>query len=448
MTQILDVYLHNMFTGKLQQEDSGKLSFKYQPEYLKNPHSRPLSIAIPLESQVFDDKISQAFFGGLLPEESVRRRLAKNLQISVNNTFKLLEIIGGECAGAVALYPEGKPPAKPEDGFVTLNDEELENILLNLKQHPFLADNSNFRLSLAGAQDKLPVLIMEKTIAIPQKFPSSHILKIPIHLPDLDINESVHNEFFCMQLAQLLSISVPKTEIRRCKNLPFLLIQRYDREMGKVAPSLMTQTVNQTRHLDPEYIIHGSHYIRRLHQEDFCQAMQFPAHMKYQNEKGPSIADCLHLIEKHSQKPAVDRLELIKRIIFNYLIGNADAHGKNFSLVYLGKKPVLAPAYDLLSTAIYPKLNKKMAMKIGSQYDPDRVLLRHWHDLVEDTETARKSLEAVLQSFAKSVPVFADGLARNLQEKGVSSPVFEKIQMVINNRAKRIINYWNQDFTS
>jgi serine/threonine-protein kinase HipA len=226
MTQILDVYLHDILAGKLQQDDQGKLSFEYYPDYLKNPHRQPLSIAMPLNTQTFDDKMSQAFFGGLLPEETVRQRLAKNLQISIGNTFKLLEVIGGECAGAVALYPEGKKPEKPDDGFLTLNDEELEDILTNLKQHPFLADNSNFRLSLAGAQDKLPVLIMGNNIAIPQKLPSSHILKIPINLPELEINESVHNEFFCMQLARLSSISVPETEIRWCKKLPFLLIQR------------------------------------------------------------------------------------------------------------------------------------------------------------------------------------------------------------------------------
>lgn len=423
MTQILDVYLHDMLAGKLQQDDQGKLSFEYYSDYLRNPHSQPLSIAMPLQSQAYDDKVSQAFFGGLLPEEGVRQRLAKNLQISVGNTFKLLEVIGGECAGAVALYPEGKPPEKPDDGFAKLSDEELANILVNLKQHPFLADNSNFRLSLAGAQDKLPVLIIEKNIVIPQKLPSSHILKIPINLPDLGINESVHNEFFCMQLALLSSISVPETEIKWCKKMPFLLIQRYDREMGKVAPSLITS-------------------IKRLHQEDFCQAMHLPTHMKYQNEQGPSIAQCLGLIEKNSQKPAADRLEFIRRIIFNYLIGNADAHGKNFSFLYTTKKPILSPAYDLLSTAVYPKLNKKMAMKIGSQYDPERVLLRHWYSLVENTETARKFLEAELQSFVKNIPDLANSLQKTLQEKGISSPIFKKIQVVIKKRAKHIINYW------
>jgi serine/threonine-protein kinase HipA len=220
MTQMLDVYLHGILAGKLSQDDHGKLSFEYHPNYLKNPNSRPLSIAMPLQTQRYEDKMSQAFFEGLLPEETVRQRLAKNLQVSVGNTFKLLEVIGGECAGAIALYPEGKKPENSDDDFVILNDAELEEILVNLKQYPFLADHSNFRLSLAGAQDKLPVLIMQKDIAIPQKLPSSHILKIPINSPYLEINESVHNEFFCMQLARLLSISVPETEIRWCKKIP------------------------------------------------------------------------------------------------------------------------------------------------------------------------------------------------------------------------------------
>lgn len=432
MTGVLEVYLCDIFAGKLHIDNSGRLSFEYDSHYLKDAHHLPLSVSMPLRLQPYDDETARAFFSGLLPEESILEYVAKNLKISKGNTFQLLNELGGECAGAVSLYPEGKKPEKFQGDFKSLNDTELKEILIRLKTHPFLADQKDMRLSLAGTQNKLPVIFFKdkdrEVMGIPKSRPSSHILKIPITHFGNDVYDSIQNEFFCMQLAQKAGIRTPDTEIKWCEEIPYLLVSRYDR------------TVNLKKLADFFLGKSGYSYIIRLHQEDFCQALGLPPNKKYQNEGGPSPAQCYDLIEKYSQIPALDRREFIHRIIFNYLIGNGDAHGKNFSFLYGGNKPILAPAYDLLSTAVYP-LNNKMAMKIGSQYDPDRVFLRHWHSLVENTSVAHKILEADLKHFAEILPILAHTLQIDLEKAGVTSPVFQKILEIIKKRSLRILKF-------
>jgi len=429
MTRVLDVYLCDIFAGKLHQDNSGRLSFNYNSDYLKEAHL-PLSISMPLQPQTYHEPVSQAFFSGLLPEASLRERIADSLKISAGNTFKLLEVIGGDCAGAVSLYPEGERPEKPNDDFRLLSDLELIEVVNDIRQYPFLIDRKNIRLSLAGAQDKLPVLLVKDDIAIPQKIPSSHILKTPIIRFENDIFDSVQNEFFCMQLAKAVHINVPETKIKWCEKVPLLLISRYDREIEW--EKLISYCFKHTTY---------NNYVRRLHQEDFCQALGIVPQKKYQNEGGPSIIQCLNLVETFSARPGIDRLELIRRIIFNYLIGNADAHAKNFSFLYRGGKRILAPAYDLLSTAIYPKINQKMAMKIGSQYEPYRVYWRHWQSLVENTAIAHKILATDLQDLAKNLPELADQLRQDMEQQGVFSPAFQKIKDVIHKRSKHILAY-------
>lgn len=424
MIHILDVYLDNALAGELSQDNSGRLSFKYNGKYLNNINSPALSITMPLRSEPFDDPLTHAFFAGLLPEGAIRTQLANHFKISEKNAFGLLEAIGGDCAGAVALYPKGERPIQPKDNFFNLlSDSELEKILITLSDHPFLADQEDMRLSLAGAQNKLPVIALlghdsknrNFRIGLPKNLPSAHIIKTPIRR----FEDTVQNEFFCMQLAKKMSLNVPETGFEKLNQIDFFIVARYDRKQSN-----------------------DEKIFTRLHQEDFCQAMGIQSNLKYQNEGGPSIAACLNLIEKYSANPAVDRLEFLKRIIFNFLIGNADAHGKNFSFLYINKKPILAPAYDLLSTAVYPDINKKMAMKIGSQYDAARVFLRHWHSLVGDTATAQKSLETDLQFFANKLPGLAAELQKNLTQTGMASPIFQKIQNVIEKRATHILKYF------
>lgn len=412
--QILDVYLHEQFVGNLKQENAGILQFQYDEVYLATPSSLAISLSLPLQSAPHEGQQVRAFFSGLLPDDIARHKLARYLGVSEKNPFALLEAIGGECAGALALYSAGEvPPLPKKDDIEKLDDKALREILELLKQRPLMAGNDNVRLSLAGAQDKLAVNMVDETIALVKgATPTTHILKPMIG----DIKDSVHNELFCLRLARLLKIETPHADIRWVGKTPYYLIERYDRQLTSAGE------------------------LKRLHQEDFCQALGILPEFKYEREGGPTIAQSLTLLQQYSERPAADRLAFLRRVIFNYLIGNADAHGKNFSLLYTSKEPILAPAYDLLCTAIYPQLTPKMAMKIGGQNDPMLIVRRYWHCLVPNTAAAKKAFDKELVKMTKECLYQAKVLQENFQQQGITSSVFEEILMVIKNRSNMILN--------
>lgn len=413
MAKELSVYLHEIYVGKLLQDPYGNLSFLYDENYIANNYPA-ISVSLPLRRTSYEGTQVKAFFSGFLPDDMARHKLAKYLRVSDKNAFALLEIIGGECAGALSLYPQGVAPlASKKEDIEVLDQQKLHEILALLKKRPLLAGYDGLRLSLAGAQEKIAVGLQNNQITlIHGNTPTTHILKPIIE----DIDSSVHNELFCMRLAKLIGLDVPQVEIRTVKDMPYYLIERYDRIKGASGKTI------------------------RLHQEDFCQALGLMPEIKYEREGGPSIIQCKELLYNFSAHPAADQRKLLERIIFNYLIGNADAHGKNFSLLYKGKKPELAPAYDLLSTAVYPHLSTKMAMKIGGKYDPEDVLLRHWHRLVPDTELAKKELEKQLHQLSKQCLEKAYALKASLAQEGISSPIFQDICLMIEKRSKRVKN--------
>lgn len=417
MAKSLDVYLHKLNVGKLHQDDSGRLSFSYDTTYLQDKNARAISISMPLKETSFDERVVKPYFSGILPDDQVRARLAKFLGLSEKNPFSLLEAIGGECAGALSIVSDGEILAeeKPED-IEILTDEKLLKILDLLKSRPLLAGKDNIRLSLAGAQDKIAVGFLEnKVCLIHGMTPTTHILKTPI----TDIPDSVHNEFFCLHLAKKMKIKAPLAFVGWIGSVPYLMIERYDR------------------------IKNSSGHIQRIHQEDFCQALSVMPDMKYEKEGGPSIHQSLKLIENHSETPAADQLDLLRRVIFNFLIGNCDAHGKNFSFIYESRQPKIAPAYDLLCTAVYPNLANTMAMKIGKKYNPEDVYLRHWHELVPETKAAVQNLDRLLLLFTDEIRNKTTELIKELKDQNIKSQIFEKIEKVIIQRSNRIKGYFS-----
>jgi serine/threonine-protein kinase HipA len=414
MARILDVWFHGNKAGQLLQDDSGRLLFAYGGDYLKSTQPWPLSVSMPLGPAEFEDRIARPFFSGLLPEDLIRTKVAKLLGVSEKNPFSMLEVIGGECAGALSLYPEGTPPHKENpDDIQMLDEQRLDEIFEHLKRRPLFAGEDGVRLSLAGAQDKLAVRIIGDKLALMRGgAPTTHILKTLIS-DRQDVTDSVHNEVFSLVLAARCGLSVPQAQMRRTPKQPYLLVERYDRKR------------------------HGNDVVR-LHQEDFCQAMSIPPENKYEREGGPGISACLDQIQKHSVQPLPDRIAFFNILIFNYLIGNADAHGKNFSFLYEHGKPHLAPAYDLLSTAVYPDLATKMAMKIGGKYEPDDVYLRHWHRLVPDTAVARNSIEKTLGDMAEKTLDQATKLHSELKKDNITSPVLDSMLALIKKRTARL----------
>lgn len=415
MSRILDVYLLDSLVGRLEQTASGDLGFTYDSDFLKTA-SYGISLSLPLQPEAFKDARVKAFFSGLLPEESVRSRLAKYLGLSERNPFALLEAIGGDCAGALALYRSGEQPTKVSRDKVSheveiMDDLRLKEVLALIRRRPMLVGDDGYRLSLAGAQDKLAVGFSGgHVMLIKDGAPTTHILKPIIE----HVKDSAHNELFCMKLAGMVGINVARASLHYADDTPFYLVERYDRH------------------------IHEDSTVTRIHQEDFCQAIGIAPEIKYEREGGPSIAGCQHVIVKHTARPAVDQIKLFGIVVFNYLIGNADAHGKNFSLLYKGKKPELAPAYDLLSTALYPDLSEKMAMKIGGKYKPTEVSLRHFHTMGADTKAAKSAINRQIKTMREKIIDAALTLKASLNADGLTSEVFNDIIAVIEERSKRL----------
>lgn len=408
MAHELDVWLFADHVGTLALIE-GRLNFGYTPDWLKQANAVALSCSLPLQVEPFDDHKTRPFFAGLLPEGQMRRLIAQQFQVSSQNDFALLDHIGGECAGAVTFLEPGQalPTPTKDDDVQWLSDEDVIAILDELPHRPMLAGKDGLRLSLAGAQDKLPVVFDGDRIGLPRNgASSSHILKPAIHA----VEDSVTNEGFCLALAEAMQFKPAKSTIHTVRDRQFLLVERYDR----------------ARDTDGRR--------QRLHQEDFCQALGVVPEMKYQNEGGPDLAQCFELVRRVTRPSAPQVLRLLDYVIFNALIGNHDAHAKNFSLLYLSKVPVLAPFYDTLSTAVYPTLTPKMAMKIGSKYKFSEVQARHWDQFAEGAGLAKAQAKKRILELAKSLPLTARKLQSDPGRRFAGHALVEQIITLIEQR--------------
>jgi serine/threonine-protein kinase HipA len=367
MPKSLDVYLQSDLVGHLSQDTDGQMRFQYVESWLDGSGAAPLSQSLPLRKERFSQKECRGYFGGILPEASNREIVARNLGISARNDFAMLKEIGGECAGAVTFVPTGDRILENLNSHRTLSSSELAAVLRELRKRPLLAGQEGIRQSLAGAQDKVAVCLSGDEISLPLNgAPSTHILK-----PAVDRFEGVvQNESLCMRLAAAIRLPTAKVEARSVEGLDYLLVERYDRVYRKDS-------------------IHEP-VLERLHQEDFCQALGIVSEMKYQNEGGPSLKQCFALLRRVSSAPVIDLAHLLDAVIFNYLVGNNDAHGKNFSLLYRGlgadhPHVGLAPLYDILTTVYYPELSRTMAMKLGGEYSSEKVWPHNFERLAEDS---------------------------------------------------------------
>ena len=408
MSRTLDVYLQRDLVGRLTQDGNGQLTFHYAESWLDDARVVPLSHSLPLRKEKFSRNECRGFFAGILPDEGKREIIAKNLGISARNDFAMLEQIGGECAGAVTFIPAGgKLPERNHD-YRLLTSGKLVEVLKMLPRRPLMAGEEGIRLSLAGAQDKIAVHVHDGQISIPLGgAPSTHILK-----PALEQFEGiVFNEAFCMKVAHAIGLRAAKVVTGRVEDVDYLLVERYDRTVAKDGT--------------------GVEYLERQHQEDFCQALGVSPDNKYQNEGGPSLKACFDLLRELSSAPVMDLQGLLDAVIFNLLIGNHDAHGKNFSLLY-GRETRLAPLYDLVSTSYYPELVRKMAMKIGGEYESEKVQPKNFDQLAAETGLAKPMVRQRVLELAGTVLSKAPALV-------TEHPTTKAVAALIEGRCRKIL---------
>ena len=402
----LKVYWNSDFIGDLSKDELGGVCFEYADGV-----KHPISLSLPIRKEAYTNKECKGFFNGLLPEgENVRVAIGKKYGINPKNDFSILKAVGYDCAGALAFFEDEQKNLKEfhEIQGKILSDDELEKYILELPKKP-LALGSDMRLSLAGAQDKTAVIVIDGKIALPEKdVPTTHILKPAI----ADFKETIENEFICLKSAEKLGIRVPKVQIGQANSTKYFLIERYDRkiENGK---------------------------LKRIHQEDFCQAYNIPSAYKYQAEGGVNFKQCFELLRKTSH-PAVSIRQFIDLMIFNFLIGNNDAHGKNFSILHHDDGTMeFAPAYDILSSGVYPELSKKMAMKIGGYYEPDKILPRHFERFAADVGISYTQLKKIIINQCNILPDIVKEVIA-----GFENTIGEDIlQLVLKNCTRNLENF-------
>lgn len=322
-TRTLVAYINQRRVGELR-EDNGIWAFAYDAGWINAPDGYALGPGLPLQLQPLIDGSTrrpvQWYFDNLLPEEGQRMLLAKDARLDAADAFGLLAYYGAESAGSLMLLaPDvAVPHTEP---LRTLTDEALQQRIAQLPRLPLSHDAAK-RMSLAGAQHKLPVTLAEGLLCEPVgATPSSHILK-PDH-PDPDYPHSVINEYFVMRLAGQLGLLVPPVE-RRYVPASVYLITRFDRE-------------------------YANNEWRRTHCIDACQLLDLDRSYKYVE---CSVARLAELANFCRNKPMA-RVRLFEWLVFVVLTGNGDAHLKNLSFTVSHEGIALAPHYDLLSTAVY-----------------------------------------------------------------------------------------------
>lgn len=379
-TTQLDVRFGGRRVGGLLAESSQPICFTYDATWLAADDAFPISVSLPLRASEYAGGAAHWYFANLLPEGEARQAVCERLGISLGNDVALLRAIGGECAGVLAIVEPSAPIRNPDlNSYELLEDSRLQTLAAR-GVVPLLAGGPTTRLSLAGAQNKLPIAMLDNRVHLAlEGAPSTHILKLPhpryAHL--------CLNEAYVMGLADRIGFDVAGVDLLARTDPPSLLVERYDRRASD-EPWPVT----------------------RLHQEDFCQALGLPAALKYEQEGGPSLARAIELVTEHAQEPFVDARRLVEWQAFNVVAGNSDGHGKNLSFLYDGSKIRLAPFYDLLSTRQYEGLDPKLAMSVGGRRDATELHRAQWEAFARDARLGVKLvIDTVREIAEKSIDV-------------------------------------------
>jgi serine/threonine-protein kinase HipA len=409
---MFDVYLHDVRVGTLTPRGRG-VRFTYDSAALTNDELPALSLSLPKRAEPFPDSQAGPFFRNLLPEQAYRRLVAAGVGTAAENSLALLGAIGGECPGAVSLWPKGSaPPANPE--YQRLTADELRALFSASDRQAFATAIARGRLSLAGVQEKIALLRDESgSWHLPLKGAvTSHILKqAATAFPNV-----LENELFCMELAKAAGLDVAPTGLA-APEVRVFCAERFDRppSHGPDGPARL-----------------------KLHQEDFCQILRVEPDRKYEADGGPGLKKCAEVIRRHSGLPARDLERLVRWVGFNYLIGNEDAHAKNLALLYRTDGLRLTPHYDLVSTEVYAQLERKLAMKIGRSWDIRSVQRDDWRRVADALglpwESVRTSLLELWEVLAMGYTETRVGCTRLCGE----SPVYEAIAGVLRRRGEKL----------
>ncbi|AOG03136.1 hypothetical protein BSY19_4863 (plasmid) [Bosea sp. RAC05] len=388
----LSVRIGGVPIARLSHHRNGRLSLRYLDSWIDKAGSGayPLSLSLPVREGVHGHTVVEPFLAGLLPDNPNHRKILGSIfGVTGENDFSLLGEIGRDCAGAVSIVAEDEPIVLEDDvpeDYQELSEADLAKLIRELPQRPLFAAEESFRLSLAGVNDKAAVLVKNGKVCLPRNgYPSAQILKADIQrLPD-----SIRLENYCLRVASAMGLKVPKSRVLMAEDVHYMLIARYDRVISQV---------------------NGKPRLRRIHQIDFCQAMNVKPTQKYEDEGGPSWRSAFKLMES-TVNPSESKIELLRRALGQVLWNNPDAHGKNYSLICRADGYRLAPLYDINSAAAFRDCFKtvkpRLAMSVGGEFDPTRLTGQHWARFASDARVQPGLVRSELLAMAKRLPDIA-----------------------------------------
>ncbi|MCM0605513.1 MAG: type II toxin-antitoxin system HipA family toxin [Xanthomonadaceae bacterium] len=414
MTEKLSLLMNSIPVGTLIRKSNGAISFEYASTWLEREYPIPISRQLPLQEKPFSDARVRTYFDNLLPDDlRVREKLAAQSKAGSAQVFDLLSALGRDCVGALQFYPETDDHEKPKAAYGTpISDTQIAKLIQNLRLNPLgIGNQPDFRISLAGAQNKTALLYHEGRWMLPGGVtPTTHILKPAIgKIPDgPDFSLSVENEWLCLEILRAYGLNVADTEIIDFKDTRALSIKRFDREWsGKK--------------------------LLRIPQEDLCQALGVGPEKKYETDGGPGIGSILSLLNESNDRDR-DRTDFMKTQLIFWIIAAIDSHAKNFSAFIQPHGFTMTPLYDVMSADPHvnaqtlPEEKLKLAMAVGDKryYKIKEIQTRHW------LQTAKKykfsGMENIISEVTHQTSQVIESSIRKLPKgfpKKVSEPIFK-----------------------
>ncbi len=416
----LYVYMNGREVGEYTQARGGEQKFSYADSWLANSSAIPVSLSLPLTEKAHKGAAVVNYFDNLLPDSrDIKERIQARVGAKSSRPFDLLAEIGRDCIGAIQLLSDKQAVNVRKIKGKPLTEAEIAHELRNYRTIPLgMKRDEDFRISLAGAQEKTALLLHDDCWQKPMgSTPTTHILKLPIgklEQSGVDLSESVENEFLCLRLLKEFGMHVAEAEIQQFEDQKTLVVKRFDRELER-----------------------GGKWIIRLPAEDMCQAHGISPGLKYEADGGPGIKDIMNLL-LGSQNAEDERRHFMKSVFLFWLMGAIDGHAKNFSIfLRSGGRFKLTPLYDVLSA--FPMVETrqiefkelKMAMALhgkNNHYHAQKILARHWYDEAKSCSFPDSEMEGIFESVAgnveRAIEVVASNLPDGFPEK-ISLPIFD-----------------------
>lgn len=425
--QDLYVYMNGIRVGTLLREPAGHLVFKYDHDWLNWENTRPISLSMPLTEIPYKGYIVDSYFDNLLPDsELIRERIQARFNAPSKKCFDLLSYIGRDCIGALQLLTQPKAENVQRIRANPIDDHSIAKLLKHYQTAPLGMDRElDFRISIAGAQEKTALLWHQGKWCLPQNAtPTSHIIKLPIgkiNHSGIDLSDSVENEWLCLNILSAYNLPVNQAKIIRFDDVKTLVVERFDRRWAD-----------------------NKRWLMRLPQEDLCQALGKPSGWKYESDGGPGIQDIMNVL-LGSKEAINDRKKFMKAVFLFWVLGAIDGHAKNFSIsIETQGRYQLTPFYDVISA--YPLAAKrqlewrelKMAMSLKSKnrhYLWSNIQLRHWLAMADQCQFSAGLMQAIIDEVCDNMENVIEQVTLSLPPhfpRAICDPVFSGMRQIKN----------------